>query len=201
MAFIALKVLQVVQFLHKNNIVHGDINLCNLYMPSAKYKSNEFKKVYDPQCSKWASRHMIALDFDASIDLLAFEKGQTFKIDINPDASISEECFEFRHGKCWIYEPDWYATVLLIHLLLFQKPLETDEVYSDGEKPYIQIQSKFDQGWNNELWDLFFSTMLNLTFKSDWETMLDILCCNFEDYLIENSVEKNLHEELIKYGI
>jgi checkpoint serine/threonine-protein kinase len=130
------------------------------------------KDVHELQVDDFENIQLKVIDFGASIDLNSFPDQQTFSISVDSSNGTDEyfECWEFRHGKEWIYEPDWFQVAGILHLLLFGKILRVKETKSDNEKPDISITNKLDDDEYKELWQHTFKALLNYQSTFDDES-------------------------------
>jgi hypothetical protein len=162
---ILTEIISIVINIHKIGIIHGDLRIGNFLMETSK-------DVHELQVDDFENIQLKVIDFGASIDLNSFPDQQTFSISVDSSNGTDEyfECWEFRHGKEWIYEPDWFQVAGILHLLLFGKILRVKETKSDNEKPDISITNKLDDDEYKELWQHTFKALLNYQSTFDDES-------------------------------
>jgi checkpoint serine/threonine-protein kinase len=185
------EILGILLTLQQAGIIHGDFSLHNFYLKKTSTVQDRFNPTGK---GGWGQFGLVLLDWACSIDMEAFPPGQKFEITASNDpSSIDNECYEFRNGGTWTWEPDYYGTACILHLLMFGTPLETNE--GDFSKPNLNIKKEIPNGWNQSLWNRLFLVLLNTIDKEK----IKMIRLEMEQYLIENSGSKHLSELLISF--
>jgi hypothetical protein len=185
-AYFTLQILTILDALHSTGIVHGDLRIGNFMVRSLSESFNDF----DVTGSQgWTNFALCLKDWSASINLNAFPVGQKFQIEPSLEQADSGECWEFRNGKEWTFEPDWYGASGIIHILIFGELIETNmyETSGSGQRPKFSLEQQVDDSWTSDsaLWKDTFDTLLNLSHTSIQANPLKELCSRIESHLLK----------------
>ncbi|KDN52270.1 hypothetical protein K437DRAFT_254457 [Tilletiaria anomala UBC 951] len=167
--FFVIELLRVVEDLHANNIIHGDLKIdnCLLRLDDAPI-GETWSNVYSSDgANGWASKGLMLIDFGRSIDLNLYPEGQTFKA-----AWIAEQrdCREMCEGRPWTFETDYHGIAAIAHTLLFGKYIETS-ILDDDPSSRTRLRSHLRRYWQEELWSSFFDLMLNPKLANEKEQL------------------------------
>lgn len=135
--YFCIDMLNVVQTMHKAQIIHADI------------KPDNFLVQLAPDGT--VSLHLI--DFGCSIDMSLFPPGTTFTRCVTTEDFV---CCEMRDGRPWSYHTDLFCVAATAHTLLFDKYIELQK--KDGNWSITQRMYRY---MRVDLWNTFFSSLLN----------------------------------------
>ena len=185
-SYYTLQILTILDSIHSAGIVHGDIRIGNFMVRSLSESFNDFDVTGE---QGWTNFALCLKDWSASINLSAFPVGQKFQIEPNLESTESGECWEFRNGKEWTFEPDWYGACGIIHILAFGDLLETNllELPGSEEKPQFDLAQSVPESWTSDvdLWNDIFFTLLNLSHASFESKALSKLCARVHSHLLK----------------
>ncbi|CAO1625191.1 unnamed protein product [Sympodiomycopsis kandeliae] len=200
--FFAVELLRLVENLHRNELIHGDLKIDNCLLrleelPTGTTWTNTY---HSDGSNGWSQKGLYLLDFGRAIDMRPFSPDQRFIADWEVDPT--KDCLEIRLKKSWNYEIDYYGIASIVHVLLFGKYMTTQKS-SAGEQELLH--APFKRYWQVELWTEFFTLLLNPNKKDTWPMNEDLssMRMKFQDWLQENSFKsgKNLKGLLKKLEI
>lgn len=148
--FFCIEMLEIVQALHGVKIIHADIKPDNFLIQV---------------CDNTIRLQLI--DFGCSIDMSLFPPDTSFSRQITTENFI---CCEMKDGRRWNYHTDYFCIAATAHVLLFDKYIQMQK--RDG---LWSLSSKFQRYWKQDLWNSFFSALLN-----QQEGLPDIEALKFE---------------------
>ena len=150
--FFVIELLRIIEDMHSNQLVHGDLKIDNCLLRIDEPPAGEtWSNSYDREGGNgWASKGLTLIDFGRSIDLKLYPAGQTFKANWPVEA---KDCREMREGLPWTYETDYHGVAAIAFCLLFGKYMEGTNV--------PQIKQNMRRYWQAELWLELFNLMLN----------------------------------------
>lgn len=160
--FFAIELLRLLEGLHRNNLLHGDLKIDNCLLrldepPVGQTWSNSYTR---DGSYGWASKGLTMIDFGRAIDLSRFPQTQTFIADWSPDA---RDCPEMREARPWTYQTDYYGVASICYCMLFGKYIETVALATpaeNGTKRY-RISQTLRRYWQVDLWTKLFDALLN----------------------------------------
>ncbi|CAG9771963.1 unnamed protein product [Ceutorhynchus assimilis] len=135
--FFTLEMLKIVRAMHAAKIIHADIKPDNFL-------------VMLTSCNGLALQ---LIDFGCSIDMSLFPDNAMFTTPISTENFI---CCEVRDGQPWSYHTDLFCVAASAHVLLFHEYINLKKC--GGRWSFT---SRLPRYTNNELWNLFFSSLLN----------------------------------------
>lgn len=189
--FFTIELFRVVEGLHAQGVIHGDLKIDNCLLRLAELDSSWSAK-YDPTGGNgWSDQGIRLIDFGRAIDTTWFAEGQNFCGDWPADA---RDCPEVREGRPWTFETDYWGLAGIIYCMLFRKYIETTAVDgSDGVKRY-KISTPLKRYWNTDLWNRVFDVLLNPRLvrpdqKLPISNELAMLREEMEQWLVVNSVK------------
>ncbi|XP_072166979.1 uncharacterized protein [Diadema setosum] len=141
-----IEILQIVDFMHRCNIIHGDIKPDNFLIANFAVSDNV-------TCSHDTSNLLKLIDMGRSIDMRLFPEGTTFTAKCNTSGF---NCTEMQSGRPWTYQVDYYGIAGTVHCLLFGSYMK---VYQEGGqwKMTSNIHRRARANWKH-----FFHTLLNV---------------------------------------
>ncbi|XP_017888185.1 uncharacterized protein LOC108629820 isoform X2 [Ceratina calcarata] len=138
--FFTIEILQIVEYLHKCQIIHGDI------------KPDNFLLMRSPTEDVRPTIQLI--DFGCSIDMTLMPENTTFTQVIKTEDFT---CIEMQTGKPWTYQTDLYCLAATSHCLLFGNYMR---VTNTGGRWFIT--SKIPRYLKKAAWEQFFTELLNI---------------------------------------
>ena len=132
-----LEMLKVVQAMHEVKIIHADIKPDNFLV---QLLANDVVGLQ-------------LIDFGCSIDMSLFPMGASFTRKVTTEDFV---CCEMRDNRPWNYHTDLYCIAATAHVLLFEKYIQLQK--KDG---HWSISSRLPRYARLDLWNMFFSTLLN----------------------------------------
>ncbi|XP_011300124.1 uncharacterized protein, partial [Fopius arisanus] len=135
-----LEMLQIVEYLHKCQIIHGDIkpdNFLLMHLPTEDVRPT-----------------IQLIDFGCSIDMSLFPEGTKFTQIIKTEDFT---CIEMQTGRPWTYQTDLYCLAASAHCLLFGNYMR---VAHTGDKWFIT--AKMPRYVKRAAWEIFFTELLNI---------------------------------------
>ncbi|XP_030753642.1 mitotic checkpoint serine/threonine-protein kinase BUB1 beta-like [Sitophilus oryzae] len=135
--YFTLEMLKIVKAMHEVKIIHADIKPDNFLVIMTADNSLSLQLI----------------DFGCSIDMTLFPENATFTRPITTDNFV---CCEVQERRPWSYHTDLFCVAASAHVLLFQEYIElkkTGDVWS--------ILKHFPRYIKIDLWNMFFSTLLN----------------------------------------
>ena len=140
--------LNIVDYLHKCQIIHADIKPDNLLINKLPDKIEYF----DPSRSKC----LVLIDFNRSIDLTLLPKEAEFDAKTDNKSLL---CCEMKSNKPWTYQIDFFGVMSSIHCIIFKKYMNTYKCKEDSGRNRITntMPRTFDK-----LFADFFDTFLNI---------------------------------------
>ncbi|KAG8968627.1 hypothetical protein FRC03_006748 [Tulasnella sp. 419] len=204
--FFTIELFKIVEGLHVNGFIHGDLKIDNCLVRLAHVPGgpNAWSLRYDPTGENgWSMQGIQLIDFGRAIDTTLFPEGQTFEGDWPTDA---RDCIEMREGKPWTFEADYHGLAGIIYCMLFKKYIEIVPVVPSSEKhKRYKVAAQFKRYWNGDLWGRIFDLLLNpKKVRSDGTLPIPDemakLRHEMEQWLVENSTKgsKNLRGMLKK---
>lgn len=134
--FFCIEMLNIVQALHEIKIIHADIKPDNFLVQV---------------CDNTIQLQLI--DFGCSIDMTLLPPGASFTRQVTTENFV---CCEMRDGRHWNYHTDYFCVAATAHVILFDKYIQMQK--KDG---LWSLTSKFARYWRQDLWNTFFSSLLN----------------------------------------
>ncbi|KAG8933587.1 hypothetical protein FRC01_008128 [Tulasnella sp. 417] len=189
--FFTIELLRVVEGLHSQGVIHGDLKIDNCLLRLAELDSSWSAK-YDPTGGNgWSEQGIRLIDFGRAIDTTWFAEGQTFCGDWPADA---RDCPEVREGRPWTFETDYWGLAGVVYCMLFRKYIETTAVDGPGGVKRYKIATPLKRYWNTDLWNRVFDILLNPRLvRSDQKlpisNELAVLREEMEQWLVVNSVK------------
>ncbi|XP_032685790.1 uncharacterized protein LOC116850978 [Odontomachus brunneus] len=138
--FFTIEMLQIVEYLHKCQIIHGDI------------KPDNFLLMRPPTQDVRPTIQLI--DFGCSIDMKLLPENTTFTQVIKTEDFT---CIEMQTGRPWTYQTDLYCLAATSHCLLFGNYMRVSNI---GGRWFIA--SKLPRYAKKIAWEQFFTELLNI---------------------------------------
>ncbi|XP_015190130.1 PREDICTED: uncharacterized protein LOC107073858 isoform X2 [Polistes dominula] len=138
--FFTIEMLQIVEHLHKCQIIHGDIkpdNFLVMRLPTEDVRPT-----------------IQLIDFGCSIDMSLLPDKTTFTHIIKTEEFT---CIEMQTGRPWTYQTDLYCLAATSHCLLFGNYMRVSNV---GDRWFIN--SKLPRYAKKTAWEPFFTELLNI---------------------------------------
>ncbi|KAK0081319.1 hypothetical protein PV325_012391 [Microctonus aethiopoides] len=138
--FFTIEMLQIVEYLHKCQIIHGDIkpdNFLLMHLPTEDVRPT-----------------IQLIDYGCSIDMSLFPEGTKFTQIIKTEDFT---CIEMQTGRPWTYQTDLYCLAASAHCLLFgtyMRTVRTDDGWF--------ISSKMPRYVQKAAWQTLFTELLNI---------------------------------------
>ncbi|KAI4333945.1 hypothetical protein L6164_018693 [Bauhinia variegata] len=192
--YYTIEMLRMLETLHDCGIIHGDFKPDNLLIRYAKGDLAE-DGILDRK-GPWCDQGLCLVDWGRGIDLHLFPDGTVFKGDCRTSGF---RCIEMQEDKPWKFQVDAYGLCAVVHVMLHNSYMEiVKKETSDGAFIY-QPRLPFKRYWNTELWNAFFTKMLNQYPGADDRSLLQDLRKSFQDYMASNTqLVKKLKELLVK---
>ncbi|EZA52227.1 Mitotic checkpoint serine/threonine-protein kinase BUB1 [Ooceraea biroi] len=138
--FFTIEMLQIVEYLHKCQIIHGDI------------KPDNFLLMRPPTEDVRPTIQLI--DFGCSIDMKLLPENTTFMHVIKTEDFT---CIEMQTGRPWTYQTDLYCLAATSHCLLFGNYMRVSNISGRWF-----ITSKLPRYAKKAAWEQFFTELLNI---------------------------------------
>lgn len=158
--FFTAELLRLVEGLHAQGMIHGDLKIDNCMVrldsiPVAEGGNSAWSTQYDRHGKNgWKHKGVRLIDFGRAQDLTLFDSGtQRFVADWKTDA---RDCPAMRRGDPWSFETDYFGLAGVCYCLLFGKFIATE---TEGGK--VKVDQGFKRYWQVNLWTKVFDTLLN----------------------------------------
>ncbi|CAL7946506.1 unnamed protein product [Xylocopa violacea] len=138
--FFTIEILQIVEYLHKCQIIHGDIKPDNFLL--MRLPTEDVRPTIQ------------LIDFGCSIDMSLLPEKTTFTQVIKTEDFT---CIEMQTGKPWTYQTDLYCLAATSHCLLFGNYMRVSNI---GGRWFIT--SKIPRYAKRAAWEQFFTELLNI---------------------------------------
>ncbi|XP_076177395.1 uncharacterized protein LOC143151837 isoform X2 [Ptiloglossa arizonensis] len=138
--FFTIEMLQIVEYLHKCQIIHGDIKPDNFLL--MRLPTEDVRPTIQ------------LIDFGCSIDMSLLPEKTTFTQVIKTEDFT---CIEMQTGRPWTYQTDLYCLAATSHCLLFGNYMRVSNV---GGRWFIT--SKIPRYTKKSVWEQFFTELLNI---------------------------------------
>ncbi|KZC12882.1 Mitotic checkpoint serine/threonine-protein kinase BUB1 [Dufourea novaeangliae] len=138
--FFTIEMLQIVEYLHKCQIIHGDIKPDNFLL--MRLPTEDVRPTIQ------------LIDFGCSIDMSLLPEKTTFTQVIKTEDFT---CIEMQTGRPWTYQTDLYCLAATSHCLLFGNYMRVSNV---GGRWFIT--SKIPRYMKKPAWEQFFTELLNI---------------------------------------
>ncbi|XP_060104309.1 mitotic checkpoint serine/threonine-protein kinase BUB1 [Heteronotia binoei] len=145
--YFTIKILHMVEELHKCGIIHGDIKPDNFI----------FGEMFldDDTCDVDSVSHGLAvIDFGQSIDMNLFPEGTVFT---GKCETSGFQCIEMLMCKPWNYQTDYFGIAGTVYCLLFGTYMKVR-----NEEGIWKPEGVFRRIPHAEVWSDFFQTLLNV---------------------------------------
>ncbi|XP_069178284.1 LOW QUALITY PROTEIN: mitotic checkpoint serine/threonine-protein kinase BUB1 [Procambarus clarkii] len=152
--YFIIEVLSVLEALHSCSIIHADVKPDNFLIreiPKINKSATTPAEMF-AECPV----SLKLIDFGRSIDMKRFPQGTTFTEKVTTEGFT---CCEMRDGQPWTYQTDLYGVAAIAHCLLFGNYMEI--VKLPNSKWNIK-NPVFKRYWQKDLWQMLFSTLLNV---------------------------------------
>lgn len=138
--FFTIEILQIVEYLHKCQIIHGDIKPDNFLL--MRLPTEDVRPTIQ------------LIDFGCSIDMNLLPEKTTFTQVIKTEDFT---CIEMQTGKPWTYQTDLYCLAATSHCLLFGNYMRVSNISGRWF-----ITSKIPRYAKRAAWEQFFTELLNI---------------------------------------
>lgn len=144
--FFMIELLRLVEALHSNGFIHGDLKIDNCMVrlddpPAAEGGVKSWSNEYSAAGAHgWSHKGVRLIDFGRAIDLSLYpaDEGQRFVADWKTD---EKDCVEMREGREWSFETDYFGLASVAYCLLFGKYISTEAVEDVNGKTWRIGQS------------------------------------------------------------
>ncbi|KAJ7341220.1 hypothetical protein JRQ81_005076 [Phrynocephalus forsythii] len=145
--YFTIKILHMVEELHKCGIIHGDIKPDN-FIFGESFLDND-------TCDIDGTSHGLALiDFGQSIDMSLFPEGTVFT---GKCETSGFQCIEMMTQKPWNYQTDYFGIAATVYCMLFGTYMKVR-----NEQGIWKPDTVFRRIPNANVWTDFFFTLLNI---------------------------------------
>nr|XP_020664033.1 mitotic checkpoint serine/threonine-protein kinase BUB1 [Pogona vitticeps] len=145
--YFTIKILHMIEELHKCGIIHGDIKPDN-FVFGERFLDND-------TCDIDGTSHGLALiDFGQSIDMSLFPEGTVFTGECKTSGF---QCIEMMTQKPWNYQTDYFGIAATVYCMLFGTYMKVR-----NEQGIWKPDTVFRRIPNAEVWTDFFFTLLNI---------------------------------------
>ncbi|XP_062981450.1 mitotic checkpoint serine/threonine-protein kinase BUB1 [Elgaria multicarinata webbii] len=145
--YFTVKILHMVEELHKCGIIHGDIKPDN-FIFGERFLDND-------TCDVDSMSHgLTIIDFGQSIDMSLFPEGTVFT---GKCETSGFQCIEMMTHKPWNYQTDYFGIAATVYCMLFGTYMKVK-----NDKGIWKPDSIFRRIPNADVWTDFFVTLLNI---------------------------------------
>jgi checkpoint serine/threonine-protein kinase len=143
--YLTLEMLNIINYLHKCQIIHADIKADNLLINQLPSSIEYFDST--------RTKCLVLIDYNRSIDLSVLPTEAEFNAKTDNKSLL---CSEMKEDKPWTYQIDFYGIISSIHCIVFKKYMNTFN--EQGKNKITQsIPRQFDK-----LYGKLFETFLNI---------------------------------------
>ncbi|XP_024943034.1 uncharacterized protein LOC107269786 isoform X2 [Cephus cinctus] len=138
--FFTIEMLQIVEYLHKCQIIHGDIkpdNFLLMHLPTEDVRPT-----------------IQLIDFGCSIDMSLLPEDTKFTQVIKTEDFT---CIEMQTGRPWTYQTDLYCLAASSHCLLFGNYMRVSNTAGRWF-----INTKLPRYMKKAMWEKYFTELLNI---------------------------------------
>lgn len=161
--FFTAELLGLVEGLHAQNILHGDLKIDNCMVrldaiPASEGGPSSWSTQYARDGrGGWRHKGVRLIDFGRAQDLALFDSGaaQRFTADWKVD---ERDCPAMRRGGPWAWDTDYFGLAGVCYCLLFGKYMATE---TDAGTGHVRVDQAFKRYWQVQLWTRVFDTLLN----------------------------------------
>lgn len=175
--FFTIELLKIVEELHRNDIIHGDLKAdnCMIQFQDTFNITDQYNEEWGPQ--------VVLIDFGRAIDLTLYPEGVEFMSNFKPD---EQDCPQMNNNQSWTFEADYYGIAAILHTLLFGDYIKIQKL----ENGKYKLKNTLKRYWQLHLWQPLFNILLNPYYNCDEKIpLVDELKYQrgkFEHYLKEN---------------
>ncbi|CAG9858282.1 unnamed protein product [Phyllotreta striolata] len=150
--YFCIQMLQIVQAMHQAQVIHADI------------KPDNFLVFITPENTVGLQ----LIDFGCSIDMSLFPPNASFMRRVTTENFV---CCEMLENRPWNYHTDLFCIAATAHVLLFDNYIKLK-----NEDGIWSISQRFPRYLKVDLWNMFFSSLLNQqTGPADAATLITLL--------------------------
>ncbi|KFW06026.1 Mitotic checkpoint serine/threonine-protein kinase BUB1, partial [Eurypyga helias] len=147
--YFAVKILYMVEELHRCKIIHGDIKPDNFILGERQvFLDNDTCDI------DGVSHGLTLIDLGQSIDMQLFPEGTAFTARCETSGF---QCIEMLTQKPWNYQTDYFGIAATVYCMLFGTYMQVK-----NENGIWKPEGAFRRLANAELWKEFFERMLNI---------------------------------------
>ncbi|WWC72267.1 uncharacterized protein I206_106229 [Kwoniella pini CBS 10737] len=180
--FFMIELLKIVENLHENDIIHGDLKIDNCLIRLDEIPNSKWSPSYSQTGAEgWNKKGIKLIDFGKSIDLTLYPAGKNQKF-INGDWKADEkDCIQMQEGTSWNYHTDYFGLASIAYTMLFGKHINVEK--NDG---IWGIDQGLKRYWQQDLWHELFNTLLNPGEELPITPRLVGIRVKFESWLEDN---------------
>ncbi|KFV68556.1 Mitotic checkpoint serine/threonine-protein kinase BUB1, partial [Dryobates pubescens] len=145
--YFAVKILYMVEELHRCKIIHGDIKPDNFIL-GERFLDNDICDI------DGLSHGLTLIDLGQSIDMKLFPEGTAFTAKCETSGF---QCIEMLTQRPWNYQTDYFGIAATVYCMLFGSYMQVK-----NENGVWKPGGTFRRLANAELWKEFFESMLNI---------------------------------------
>ncbi|XP_058691746.1 mitotic checkpoint serine/threonine-protein kinase BUB1 [Poecile atricapillus] len=145
--YFAVKILHMVEELHRCKIIHGDIKPDNFIL-GERFLDNDTCDI-DGLC-----HGLTLIDLGQSIDMKLFPEGTAFTARCETSGF---QCVEMLTNKPWNYQTDYFGIAATVYCMLFGTYMRLKD-----DNGVWKPEGTFRRLANAELWKEFFESLLNI---------------------------------------
>ncbi|XP_046394781.1 uncharacterized protein LOC124162323 [Ischnura elegans] len=170
--YFTIEVLRIINLLHSCKIIHADIKPDNFLLRRLPQVNEDF--------SSFGQTVLQLIDLGRCIDMSLYPENTCFNTIFQ---KTFFQCVEMRSGKEWSYQVDMFHIASLVHVMIFGDFM--DVVCKDG----VWIPTKkVPRNLNQDLWNWFFNSMLNIESCLELPSLLKIIE-RFEKIYLDSMVQ------------
>ncbi|NWV78677.1 BUB1 kinase, partial [Dasyornis broadbenti] len=147
--YFAVKILHMVEELHRCRIIHGDIKPDNFILGERQVFLDNDSCDIDELC-----HGLTLIDLGQSIDMELFPEGTAFTARCETSGF---QCVEMLTNRPWNYQTDYFGIAATVYCLLFGTYMRLRE-----DNGVWKPEGTFRRLANAELWKEFFESLLNI---------------------------------------
>ncbi|WWC91964.1 uncharacterized protein L201_006917 [Kwoniella dendrophila CBS 6074] len=165
--FFIIELLKIIEELHSKNFLHGDLKIDNCLIRLEEISNSQWSSSYSSSSSSssssgssggWNKKGIKLIDFGKSLDLNLYPLKDKQKFIFEDWKSDEKDCIQMQNNQSWSYHTDYFGLASIAYCMLFGKYIKIEQ---NKENNLYQIDMALKRYWQQDLWNDFFTTLLN----------------------------------------